>query len=217
MDIFSNIKEVFTETLSLFPDSILFTSIFLYLLTQNTSYGVLSIFIIELIGSHKFISWLMYNTFGIENTRRNITSSTIKQCEYGFKTIDVRGKIPINRMYPSYGVFSMISVFTYLTASIIEFSKTLISMGNDWSYRVYVSYFFILCLTALFIIYNFINGCGTSQELMIAVGFGIICGFIFYYINLKIFGIEGMNFLGLPYAISKESNNSPIYICVDQQ
>jgi hypothetical protein len=32
-------------------------------------------------------------------------------------------------------------------------------------------------------------------------------------INKKLFGKESMNFLGLPYIVSKESKGDPIYIC----
>ena len=41
----------------------------------------------------------------------------------------------------------------------------------------------------------------------------VIVGVIFFYINKAIFGVEAMNFLGLPYLVSKESEGSPIYVC----
>jgi len=41
----------------------------------------------------------------------------------------------------------------------------------------------------------------------------ILLGSIFFYLNKLIFGDESVNFLGLPYIVSKESLGSPIYIC----
>ena len=211
-ELIKNVEDVFTEINSLFPDSILFGALLLYLLTQNVAYGVLTIFIIEIIGSHKIISWLMFNVLGHDKSRVNI--SNIKKCGFGFKNVDVRARLNINTEYPSYGVFSMISVFTYLGISMIEFSETLKNMGNDWYYRSVVSYFFTITLAILFIMYNM--SCINSTELITAVLFGIIIGSIFYYINKSLFGLESMNFLGLPYIVSKETNGSPIYICINK-
>jgi hypothetical protein len=50
-------------------------------------------------------------------------------------------------------------------------------------------------------------------EVIAAFTMAILSGAIFYIINKSIFGTEAMNFLGLPYMVSKESQGSPIYVC----
>ena len=41
--------------------------------------------------------------------------------------------------------------------------------------------------------------------------------YFFYYVNKSVFGEESMNFLGLPYMVSKESQASPIYVCAAEK
>jgi hypothetical protein len=46
-----------------------------------------------------------------------------------------------------------------------------------------------------------------------AVTLAFISGIIFFTINKSLFGQESVNFLGLPYIVSKDSQASPIYVC----
>ena len=59
--------------------------------------------------------------------------------------------------------------------------------------------------------------CTLTQALGVGVGtavfFAVIAGSIFFSLNKKVFGIESINFLGLPYMVSKESEGHPIYVC----
>jgi hypothetical protein len=48
---------------------------------------------------------------------------------------------------------------------------------------------------------------------MAAIAMAMIVGAIFFYVNKSLFGEEAMNFLGLPYLMSKDSQGAPIYIC----
>jgi prolipoprotein diacylglyceryltransferase len=114
--------------------------------------------------------------------------------------------------YPSYGVFSITSIATYLGLATKEFTPTLNAMGPEWTSRSTVAYVFIGLVLAAFIGAR-LWSCDGLGEILAAFTMAIISGAIFFFINKAVFGEEAMNFLGLPYMVSKESQGSPIYVC----
>ena len=209
----SNITDNFLspviEIYSLMPDSILFGSMILYAITQNLSYGVFSIFIMEMIASHKFLSWVMTQLFGPQSR----SESSIR-CRAGFKTpqLDVR-RIFMHDQYPSYAIFSMTSIATYLGLSTAEFSDTFKAMGSEWDGRSMTAYIFIGILLCTFILVRSFGCSEGGTEIAIAVVSAVIFSFILFKINVFFFDKEGINFLGLPYLSEKAANGTPIYVC----
>jgi hypothetical protein len=198
------IKEIHT----LIPDSILFGSLLMYILTHNLSFGVFAVFVFEMSLSHRLISWMFSQSVG---SSRSIDLP----CRVGFKTPQFRfERIFSHDPYPSYGVFSITSIATYLGLSISEFSQTLDSMGKDWSKRKLVSTIFISLFILGFSIARWLSGCDSKLEITIAFICAIIVGLLFFRINTLLFGLESVNFLGLPYLVSKASQGSPIYVCM---
>ncbi len=118
--------------------------------------------------------------------------------------------------YPSYGVYSITAIGTYLAMATSEFSSTLDAMGGSWPARKIVAYAFIGIVLAVFIALRYLY-CDSFSEILIAVMLGAIAAAIFFAINKAIFGEESMNFLGLPYLVTKESQGSPIYVCAAQK
>jgi len=204
---------------ALMPDSILFGSLLLYVLTQNLSFGVFAIFIFENVLSHKLLSWFMLQVEGAAVSR-----SIDPKCRAGYKT----PQLAIDRMYdhnpyPSYGVFSVVSIAAYLGLSTHEFSDTMQQMDfnntdqtqsnkSKWSMRSTVAYTLIGIFLALFIILRLVS-CDTISEVLYASVLGLIVGMFFFKVNLSLFGAESINFLGLPYMVNKNEVGSPIYVC----
>lgn len=197
------------EIYSLVPDSILFGSIVLYAITQNLSYGVFSIFIVEIILSHKLLSWVMTQAFGPQP--RSNDSIT---CRAGFKTpqLDVK-RIFMHDQYPSYAVFSMTSIATYLGLSTLEFSDTFEAMGSEWKGRSMTAYIFIGAVLLTFILARLVGCSESKSELAIAFICALVLSFMFFKLNIMLFDKEAINFLGLPYLSEKAANGAPIYVC----
>jgi hypothetical protein len=191
----------------LFPDSILFGSLLLYLLTQHLPYGVFGIFLLETSVAHRLVNFFVGTITTIEPGDKTAA------CRSGFH----RGRLEFERTinhtsYPSVPVFFTGAVATYLYGALITFTETLKTMGPDCEIRMATAAIFIALSVGLFIYSKM--GCHTMTELAIAFGSGAIVGMIFYYINYKVFGVEGINFLGLPYLIDKTSTNNTLYVCV---
>jgi hypothetical protein len=195
-----------TEINMLMPDSILFGSLLMYFLTQNMAFGIFGIFIFETVLSHKLISWVSSQAAGSSR-------SADIQCRVGYKTPQFNpARMFTHDSYPSYGVFAITSIATYLGLATKDFSKTLDAMGNEWSSRSTIAYTFIALVLATFIFAR-LWSCDSLGEVLMAFTLALVSGSIFFYINKSIFGEEAMNFLGLPYLVSKEKEGSPIYVC----
>jgi hypothetical protein len=202
--------ETINEIHRLMPDSILFGSILLYFLTQNMAFGIFAIFIFETVITHKVISWVSSETVG---SSRSIDL----KCHAGYKT----PRFDVNRMfshdaYPSYGVFSITAIGAYLAMAMREFSNTLEAMGPEWASRSAVAYSLISIVLTAFLIVRWYS-CESLGEVVIAFTLALITGITFFYVNKALFGEEAMNFLGLPYMVSKESQGSPIYVCAAER
>ena len=202
-----------TEIYRLIPDSVLFGSILLYFLTQNLAFGVFGVFLFETVLSHRLVSWIFTQSVG-----SSPRSSDKLRCYAGFRTPQFK----VERMfqhedYPSYGVYSLTSIVTYLLLAMSEFSETLKTMGTEWESRQMVAYSLGAFVLLGCVLIRLLVGCESFGEIVIAMGLAILMGAVFFYVNRQVFGVEGMNFLGLPYLVSKESQGSPIYVCVAEK
>jgi len=202
------------EMYNLMPDSVLFGCFVLYFLTQNIAYGVFSAFIIELTLSHRLIAWMSVQMFGPPAIQKPIA------CRAGYKT----PQMDISRMfnhdpYPSYGIFSIVSMASYLGFATSASSAALESMGENWKTRSMIAYLFMGMIVCTFILARiFLSGCDdTLGEIIIASALAVVVGYLFFYINKSLFGMESMNFLGLPVLTSKgtDANGNPtnVYVC----
>lgn len=206
-DIPKNIVRAIIEIHSLLPDSILFGSLFLYFLTHHLAFGVFSLFLMEVVASHRLISWIFSQSVG--TTRSSGPSS----CRAGFKTPQYQyQRIFAHEAYPSYSIFSVTAIATYLGLSTSTFSPTMEQMGKEWSTRSTVAYTFIgIFLVTFYLARSF--SCESTTELFIAMLLAILVAILFFYINQAIFGVESVNFLGLPYMVRKDESGTPIYVC----
>ena len=148
--IWDSIVNVIMQLYATIPDSILFGSIILYIVTLSKAYGVFALFIIELIASHKFLSWLIKGTVGPSSGPQNT------QCASGYKLARLNyTQIMPTHQYPSYGIFSIAAIATYLGLSTYEFYDVMESKGPQWKYRAAIAGVFIIAILLLCIIVLF--------------------------------------------------------------
>lgn len=212
---FGQVPRIITNTVvqihSLMPDSLLFGSLLLYFLTHNLSFGVFAVFIFEVVMSHRFIGWMVSQSVAPSPRLRDDVI-----CRAGFKTPQFDAKrIFMHDPYPSYGVFSISAIATYLGLATHEFAESRKAMGSQWASRGTVSSVFIVLLVLAFItVRMYVSDCGdTLGEVMIAALAAMIVGYVFFKLNKSIFGEESMNFLGLPYLKDKADKGNAIYVC----
>lgn len=202
------------EMYNMMPDSVLFGSLLLYFLTLNKSYGIFSAFIIELTLSHRLIAWIIAQSVGAPDKAKPIA------CRSGYKTPQMDVERMFNHEpYPSYGIFAIVSMATYLGFANSEFSSVADASGDNRKAQQTVAYTFMGLVVGTFILARmFLSNCDdTFGEILMAAGLAVVVGYLFFYLNKTIFGAESMNFLGLPYlapnGVDANGNPSAAYIC----
>lgn len=192
----------------LMPDSILFGSFILYILTQNLAYGVFAVFMLESSLTHKLISTVYELIYGKES------SPAADKCIAGYRTPRLAvERILMRDRYPSLATYSIVGAATYLTAAMTYYKDTLKAMGPDWAVRYNAATIMGWLFTVLFILVRLWSGCDSLVEILLAAAMGVAVGLVFYYVNKGIFDKESMNFLGLPYLIRKDQAGKPIFVC----
>jgi hypothetical protein len=199
----------FVEIQRLIPDSLLFGSLFLFLLTKNQVFIIFTLFFLEVTASHSLLNYFYKLFYGDSPVK------TEASCLSGFRTPRLAvERILMADKYPSLGMFSVSAIASYLISSMLAFKETLDTMGESWKMRYWVSVGLTIAFLILFMLGRMISGCDTGTEILLALVFGSFFGFIFYLINSSVFGIESVNFLGLPYLVNKDTDKSqPIYVC----
>ena len=202
----------FIEIQRLIPDSLLFGSLFLFLLTKNKVFIVFTLFFLEVTASHSLLNYAYKLFYG------NSPVKTDAKCLSGFRTPRFAvERILMADTYPSIGMFSVSAIASYLLSSMTAYKETLDTMGESWRIRYWVSVGLTIAFLLLFILGRLVSGCDTGMEILLSLVFGGFFGFIFYLINSSIFGIESVNFLGLPYLVNKDTDKSqPIYVCTKE-
>jgi len=193
------------------PDSLLFGSFLLYVLTQHAPFGVFALFVLELILSHKLVGWVMAQSVGAPLPPVKEPSAA---CRMGYKI----GRMDFRRLfshasYPSFAMFSTMGAIAYLSRSMSTFSETLDAMGPVWASRKTVAMIFAICLVLAVVGGRIYSGCESPGEIVLGGVLGVGAGILLYSLHLSLFGEQGMNFLGLPYLVTKESQGTPIYVC----
>jgi hypothetical protein len=197
------------ELVRLFPDSVQFGSLLLYLLTQNTTFGIFTLFTLEVGLLHRLIGFVMRGTNGPDTTRR-----TDPQCRSGFRTVRADfERSYMNNTSPSVSMFTLGAIAVYLSFANFLFKDTLTTMGPIWSGRLWFGVSFLLLMSLFMIVYQVLRGCDTLTGVAVALLFGSITGGVFYFVNYNLFGAEAMNFLGLPAIVNKADQGTPIYVC----
>jgi hypothetical protein len=203
----------------LFPDSILFGSLLLYLVTQNLSMGVLSLFFLETSLIHKLVAFVYKGALGNDaiKSTKGMSDADIAKCRSGFKA----SRKEFERIFsadepPSISVFFWGSLVAYISGANYSFAQVLTTMGQDWWPRIIFSSIGLILLTTLFILGR-LNSCDSLSHAALAFSLGIIFGTIFYIVNRNLFGLEGLNFNGLPNLVDKSDTGSSIYVCAPPQ
>jgi hypothetical protein len=203
----------------LFPDSILFGSLLLYVITQNPSFGVLAVFFLETSLAHKLVAFVYEKAYGKDKPISELKKDAdILKCVPGFRG----ARLEFERVFmadksPSVAVFFWSALVAYMGGANYSFSQVLAKMGQDWAPRTVFAAAGIFLLTILFVLAR-IFGCGDStNDVLLALFTGLGCGIIFYYVNVSLFGLDGINFNGLPILVNKTDQGSSIYVCAPPQ
>lgn len=210
---FSGLIDPLKEISRMFPDSMMFGSILMYIITNNISFGVFVIFLLEVLLGSKIIHKVYEGIYG----KIPIPTKNDLECLSGYRT----QRIAVERVltyptYPSLPILAFSAVTAYIISSMLAFKETMNTMSKEWSVRNTVSLNLSVIVLVVFILYRYL-GCAVSKaEVFIGLLFGLVIGVVGYFINKSLFGVEAVNLLGLPLLVNREAQGRSVYACAPE-
>jgi hypothetical protein len=110
-------------------------------------------------------------------------------------------------------MFFLGSIATYLALVNAAFKPTMEEMGQDWKSRFPFGIAMIILWCIASVGLRALYGCESMGEIGLALLIGAVVGVAMYFVNTHLFGMESVNFLGLPYLVNKMDEKNPLYVC----
>ncbi len=209
------ITPVIDTLIAYMPDSlILGTGLYAFL---TLSFPLMFLFLFELE------SLFLGNLVG-KFTRSMFPTATAPsgdpQCKSGYFSALTRDRLTLLTLFgdgtssfPSRPLYLISSVFGYLTGSLLAFQDVIRNLDDDFQLRLTLACAgAVFTLALLYVFYlragctSFLNGMGTMLV-------GLFIGAALMILHRQFFGLEAVNFLGLPTLVNKTEKGSPIYVC----
>lgn len=194
------------EGLNLLPDSILFGSFLMGLITVSAPH---SIFFMSMIFS-------LFVLYGLQKTTKFIYGGSLdkdvckpKLFKYTFEQLFVSPSANA----PSYAMFIVSFACSYLATSLYNLKDELEVLDTSVIKQYYISMSSLMAIVFIYLIYLLLYGCESMGSSTSALLFGGITAIIIVSINVQLFGKDSINFLGIPLLRNKTVDGKPIYIC----
>ncbi len=205
---------VFDTLISYLPDSIVLGTAIFGLLTLSFPLMFLFLFEIEAIFVQNRLGGFAFNVFPTLSAPYEA-----QQCKTGYANPASKDRTTLlelfgnNGSFPSRPLFLISSIFGYLLSSLLAFQDVIKNLDNDFQMRLTLAGVGAVFTLAMIFIYYMKGGCVGFIGGLSTVGLGAILGAVLMMLHKRFFGIESVNFLGLPTLINKTEKGSPIYVC----
>lgn len=212
------IKPTASESMRLLPDSLLYGTGALSLITYQTPmfflFGVVAFSFIanNLLGS-------LMTTFMPQDVPPAKASD---RCVPGLYSPTASRMALISELanpsgFPSSPMFILSTVIAYCLGAIFQLSDVLIELGPDYQAKLPTALTLSSILLVVLMTYLIANDCNGFLVLLASVGIGAIIGAILSISMPIIFGQESINLLGLPLFVRRDNAGQPLYICAARQ
>jgi hypothetical protein len=205
---------IFDTLLAYMPDSLILGTAIFGLLTLSAPLMFLFVFEFEAIIAQRLLGGAAQSIF----PSLTVPDTNI-QCKEGYFSNASRDRISLLKIFgetgsfPTRPLFLLSSIFGYLLTSLLSFQEVIRNLDNDFQLRLTLAGAGATFTVALLYVYYMKAGCTTFFSGMNTVLFGLIIGAACMALHKMFFGIESINFLGLPTLVSKTEKGSPLYVC----
>jgi len=206
--------------MSTFPDGLVIISGLFALLTLSMPYGVFFGSMVE--------SSLLFRVFQSAASYLNIMKPTVNpnefsnKCRTGFtlpklETLSAFGSAAMKGPFPSAPVYMISVASAYLFGSLNQLSKELEALGPSYSSRYYVSLILLMLLIFVFAAFRILYGCDGPGIVMITIALGLIVGTVLIQQNVRLFGENSINLIGIPILRSRTASGKKLYVCATRK
>jgi len=210
---------IVTESMRIFPDSLVMGTGIYALLTQSMAYGVFFMSLIE-----TSLIYILIRTFAnyvnVSGRFEPTLASHSEKCRSGFTmpsagldTLYTFGKSPSGIAFPSAPLFMLSSASAYIFTTLQKQKQELEALGPAYATRYYVSAFFLLMIICVFIAFRFSLGCESIPMLILSSVLGLITGTLLVIQNVRLFGAQSINLIGIPLLSNRTVSGSNLYVC----
>lgn len=215
-DINKNIvTPVFGTLIAYLPDSIILGTGLYALLTLSFPLMFLFLFELEAIFAQNLLGGAARSAFP------TLTAPpTDPQCKPGYYNQMSRDRVTLLKLFgdgsssfPSRPLFLISGVFGYLMSSLVAFQDTIRNLDDDAQMRLTLAAAGGITTLVLLYVYYMRAGCETFLNGMTSVLIGLALGAFGMILHKMFFGMEAINFLGLPTLVSKTETGAPLYVC----
>ena len=209
------------EQIRLLPDSIIFGSLFIGLLTQSYSTVMFAVAMLEAGVAGGLLQALFTYMDILHTAPANPEKPSSCISGYATPTLETLFNICKDRLcsgkissgVPSYPIYFLSTAISYVVGSMFMQKQELEALGPAYASRFYIALFASFLLLVLVSFYRLANGCDTLGILVFTLLFGFLIGAILVYQNTYLFGRDSTNLTGVPLLRERTRDGKPLYIC----
>jgi hypothetical protein len=144
------------------------------------------------------------------------------KCRTGFTlpkldTLSAFGGSSIKNPFPSPPLYMMSVASSYIFGTLSQLSNELQALGPSYSSRYYISLILLTMLLFSFIAFRILYGCDGPGVAMLTVALGLILGTILVQQNVRLFGENSVNLIGIPILRSRTAAGKKLYVCATRK
>ena len=209
---------VATEIMRIFPDSLVIASGIYAAMIQSFPYAVLFGSLLE--------ATIVFRLLNYMATYLNITGPIPPSgqhraiCRSGFTGISptVESLLSVNNGpigigFPSAPLFMLSTASSYIFTSLNYQTNELAALGPAYSSRYYISAIFLLLIITVFFIFRLAFDCDGFGVLIVSTAAGLFLGYMLVQQNVKLFGEQSINLIGIPLLENRTATGKKIYVC----
>jgi hypothetical protein len=211
----------FQEQIRLLPDSIIFGSLFVALVTQSYSTVMFAVAMLE-AGIAGGLLQTLFTYLDILHTAPSIPDKP-SACvsSYSTPTLETLFMIckdklcggKISSGVPSFPIYFLATAISYVVGSMYTQKEELEALGPAYAARFYIAIFASFLLLVLVTFYRVANGCDGLGTIIMTLLFGFLIGGLLMYQNMALLGRDATNLTGIPLLRERTRDGKPLYVC----
>ncbi len=211
----------FQEQIRLVPDSIIFGSLFIALLTQSYSTVMFAVAMLE-AGVAGGLLQALFTYMDIFHTGPSIPDKP-SACvsSYSTPTLETLFTVCKEKLcgskiasgVPSFPVYFLATAISYVVSSMYSQKQELEALGPAYAARFYIAIFVSFLLLLLVTFYRVANGCDGFGTIILSLIFGFLIGGLLFYQNMALLGRDATNMVGVPLSRERTRDGKPLYVC----
>lgn len=209
------------EQVRLLPDSIIFGSLFIALLTQSYATVIFAVSMLEAGIAGGLLQALFTYMDILHTAPANPDRPSACVSGYTTPTLETLFSIckdklcagKISSGLPSYPVYFLATAISYVVGTMYTQKQELEALGPAYAARFYIALFSSFLLLVLVSFYRLANGCDSLGILIFTLLFAFLIGGLLVYQNTYLLGRDSTNLTGVPLLRERTRDGKPLYIC----